>query len=404
VLTSFNTAVKKAGKAFDEWPNLGYNVVKLRGGCIKGLSFEPEVVTTDPESFAEMEAQFLTPRPVRRGEIVKGVVVARDKDGAWVSIGSKSEGIIHPAEMKSADGDVNIGDEVSVYVLSTGRGEGSLLLSYDAARRLTGWEELAASLEASQTETAEVFTFNRGGLVVRCRGVEGFIPLSESMGRRPEEKVGQRLQVKVLEVNRRGQRLILSERAAFVEMREEQKARVISQLQEGITIEGRVTGIQEYGVFIDVGGADGLCPLVEMCWERGKDPRDVVKKGQEVKVVVVRVEPEARRVLLSLKRATPHPWETVMERYQIGQRVSGTVTRLLDFGALARIEDDAIEGLVHISELSDRRITHPKEVVREGQLLPLKILSIDPQRRQLRLSLRQALEEEYCSPGSDSHG
>jgi ribosomal protein S1 len=141
-----------------------------------------------------------------------------------------------------------------------------------------------------------------------------------------------------------------------------------------------------------------------MCWERGKDPRDVVKKGQEVKVVVVRVEPEARRVLLSLKRATPHPWETVMERYQIGQRVSGTVTRLLDFGALARIEDDAIEGLVHISELSDRRITHPKEVVREGQLLPLKILSIDPQRRQLRLSLRQALEEEYCSPGSDSHG
>ncbi|MEE9201778.1 MAG: S1 RNA-binding domain-containing protein [Dehalococcoidia bacterium] len=368
------------------------------------MSFETEAVTTDPESFAGMEGQFLTPKPVRRGEIVRGVVVARDKDGAWVSIGSKSEGIIHPAEMKSADGAVNIGDEISVYVLSTGRGEGSLLLSYDAAQRLTGWEELAASLEAGQTETAEVFTFNRGGLVVRCRGVEGFIPLSESMGRRPEEKVGQRLQVKVLEVNRRWQRLILSERAAFVEMREEQKARVISQLQEGITIQGRVTGIQEYGVFVDVGGADGLCPLAEMCWERGKDPRDVVKKGQEVKVVVVRVEPEARRVLLSLKRATPHPWETVMERYQIGQRVSGTVTRLLAFGALARVEDDAIEGLVHISELSDRRISHPKEVVEEGQMLPLKILSIDPERRHLRLSLRQAQEEEYCSTGSDSDG
>jgi small subunit ribosomal protein S1 len=219
-----------------------------------------------------------------------------------------------------------------------------------------------------------------------------------------EERVGQQAQVKVLEVNRRGQRLILSERAAFLEMRDEQKARVISQLQEGTTIQGRVTGIQEYGVFIDVGGADGLCPLVEMCWERGKAPREVVKKGQEVKAVVVRVEPEARRVLLSLKRAAPHPWETVMERYQIGQRVSGIVTRLLDFGALARIEDDAIEGLVHISELSNQRISHPKEVVNEGQMLSLKILSIDPERRQLRLSLRQALEEEYSSPGSDSHG
>ncbi|MFQ5827491.1 MAG: 30S ribosomal protein S1, partial [Dehalococcoidia bacterium] len=359
------------------------------------MSFEPEVVTTDTESFAEMEGQFFTPKPVRRGEIVKGVVVARDKDGAWVSIGSKSEGIIPPAEMKSADGAVNIGEEISVYVLATGRGEGSLLLSYDAARRLMGWEELAAAKEAGQTETADVFAFNRGGLVVRCRGVEGFIPLSESMGRRSEERVGQQLQVKVLEVNRRGQRLILSERAAFLEMREEQKARVISQLQEGTTIQGRVTGIQEYGVFIDMGGADGLCPLVEMCWERGKDPRDVVRKGQEVKAVVVRVEPEARRVLLSLKRATPHPWETVMERYQIGQRVSGTVTRLLDFGALARIEDGAIEGLVHISELCNRRISHPKEVVKEGQMLPLKILSIDPERRHLRLSLRQALEEEY---------
>ncbi len=363
-----------------------------------------QALTADAESFAQMEAQFITPKPVRRGEVVKGVVVALDKDGAWVSIGSKSEGIIPPAEMKSADGAVNIGEEVPVLVVATGRGEGSLLLSYDRARSLVGWEELAEYQEADETVTAEVIGFNRGGLVVRCRGVEGFVPLSESVGRRIEERVGQELQAKVLEVNRRGHRLLLSERIAFVETREERKAQVISQLEEGTTIEGRVTGIQDYGVFIDVGGADGLCPLAEMCWERGKTPRDLVQKGQEVKAVVVKVEPEARRVLLSLKKATPHPWETMVDKYQIGQRVSGTVTRLLAFGALARIEDGVVEGLVHISELSDRRVSHPTEVVKEGQVLPLKILSIDPQRRHLRLSLRQALEEEYCSPGGSGYG
>lgn len=351
-----------------------------------------------------MEGQFLTPTPVKWGEVVTGVVVAQDKDGTWVSIGSKSEGVIPPSEMRSADGGINMGDEVSVYVLSTGRGEGKLLLSYDRARRLVGWQELAAVKESGAIVAAEITGFNRGGLVVRSKGVEGFVPLSETVGRRLEERVGQQVQVKVLEVNRRGQRLILSERAAFLELREEMKAQVISQLQEGATIQGRVTGIQDYGVFIDVGGADGLCPLVEMCWERGKTPREVVKKGQEVKAVVIRVEAEARRVLLSLKRATPHPWETAMERYHIGQKVFGTITRLLPFGALARIEDGAMEGLVHVSELSARRISHPKEVVKEGQVLPLKILSIDPQRRHLRLSLKQALEEEYSIPGSGGDG
>lgn len=333
-------------------------------------------------------------------------MVARDKDGVWVSMGSKYEGVIPPSEMRSADGAINIGDEIFVYVLSTGKGEGNLLLSYDRARRLAGWQELAAAKESGQTVTAEVTGFNRGGMVVQCKGVDGFIPLSETVGRRLEERVGQQAQVKVMEVNRRGQRLILTERAAFLEAREEMKAQVISQLQEGTTIQGRVTGIQDYGVFIDVGGADGLCPLMEMCWERGKSPREVVKKGQEVKAVVLKVEPETRRVLLSLKRATPHPWETAMERYHIGQKVFGTVTRLLPFGALARIEDGAMEGLVHVSELSARRISHPKEIVKEGQVLPLKILSIDPQRRHLRLSLKQALEleEEYCSPGSGGDG
>lgn len=365
----------------------------LIGGIIQILSSESEKLAAPVAGFAELEAQYLTPKPIRRGDVVVGKVVSVDGQGVWVNIGSKFEGVISASELKSADGQIKIGDDITVYVVATGKkGEGGLLLSYDRAKKFVGWQDLELRQQNGDTLTAQVESANKGGLLARCQGVEGFIPMSEVVGRRLPEKVGQTIQVKILELNPRQQRLILSERLAYMEEREREKERALAQLQPGETRAGRVTGIQDFGVFVDIGGVEGLCPLSELCWERGKLPQEIVKKGQEVKVVVIRVEAEAKKVLLSLKRATPHPWETALERYKVGQQVFGTITKLFPFGALARV-DGAIEGLIHISELSWRRIAHPKEVVREGQVLPLKVLSIDPLKKHLRLSLKQAQGE-----------
>lgn len=364
------------------------------------MSSQPSGAVELPPNWAEVEAGSLAPRPLRGGDVVSGVVAAVDYEGVWVSIGSKYEGLIPPAEFRSADGQLGVGQELLVYVYATAQGR--MLLSYDRARRYLGWQKLEAYQKEGQTLQVDAVAVNKGGMVVRWEGIEGFIPLSEAVGKL-QEKVGKKLEVKVLEVSPRQRRLILSERQAYLETREREKAKALSLLQEGEKRPGKVTGIQAFGVFIDVGGVEGLCPLSELSWERDKTPEEVVKKGQAVEAVVVKIDQEAKKLLLSLKRATPHPWETVSQKYKVGQRLFGTVTRLLPFGALARV-DGAIEGLIHISELSQRRISHPKEVVREGQVLPLKIISIDPEKRQLRLSLRQAQEEESLTLGMDNYG
>lgn len=321
-----------------------------------------------------------------------------------MSLGYKYEGLIPPPELRSSDGQVKVGDEVLVRVIAIGKREGGMLLSYDQAKQYLGWQQLEKKRQGGEMVSAQVIGTNKGGLVVKCQGIEGFIPISETVGRRLQDKVGKELEAKVLEVTPRTNRLVLSERLAWLEAREKAREKALLELQEGERRGGRVTGVQDFGAFIDVGGVEGLCPASEVCWERGKTPKEVVSRGQEVEVMVLRVDTEAKKVLLSLKRAQPHPWEMVPLRYKVGQMVFGTVTRLFPFGALAQL-DGAIEGLVHISELSSRRIGHPKEVVKEGQVLPLKVIGIDPLKRQMRLSLRQAREEEeYHSLRKGSDG
>lgn len=354
-----------------------------------------------PPEWAQVEAAILAPRPLRQGDVVSGVVAAVNREGVWVSIGSKYESLIPPTELSCADGQLGVGQEVLVYVFANA--DGKMFLSYDRARRYLGWQKLEDLRKAGETISVEAVSTNKGGMVVRWEGIEGFIPLSEAVGRL-QEKMGKKIEAKVLEVTPRQRRLILSERQAYLETREREKEKALAQLQEGEKRQGKVTGIQNFGVFVDIGGVEGLCPLSELSWERDKTPQEVVKKGQITEVVVVKIDLEAKKLLLSLKRATPHPWETLNQKYKVGQMLFGTITKLLPFGALARV-DGAIEGLVHISELSSRRISHPKEIVKEGQVLPLKIISIDQEKRQLRLSLRQAQEEEeYLSLGIGSHG
>ena len=205
--------------------------------------------------------------------------------------------------------------------------------------------------------------------------------------------VGKELELKVLEVNKSRNRAILSERQAVQEQREERKAKLIKELSEGEVRHGKVTGISSFGAFVDLGGADGLVHISELSWNPVRSPDQVVKVGQELDVYVLRVDAKNNKIALSLKRLQQEPWETITEQYQVGDLVDATVTKLTDFGAFARLEG-SVEGLVHISELTSRVISHPREVVREGDEVELKILRIEPERRRLGLSLRQAEEEE----------
>ena len=350
------------------------------------------IEATGVESFDQL---FVPRKGLRWGELVMGRVVTIDKDGAWISIGFKTEGIVPPGEMRTtAEDPIRPGEEVLVYVLQPPRDEASVLLSLDQARRYQGWHNLEQCLASGELVEGQVTGHNRGGLVVRCQGVPGFVPNSQLLAQgRLQERVGQQVSLKVMEVNPSRQRLILSERAAARLLWEQEREQVLSQLVEGEKRLGKVTGIHSFGVFVDVGGVEGLVPLSELSWERGKGPGEIVQVGQEVEVLVMKVDPQAKKLLLSHKRTQPHPWGRINEKYQVGMVVTGIVTRLMPFGAFVRL-DGCIEGLVHISELACQRIAHPKEVVREEQELTLKVISINPEKRQMRLSLRQAQEEE----------
>ncbi len=229
-------------------------------------------------------------------------------------------------------------------------------------------------------------------------GVQGFIPLSQlapinrNAGDQEEalaQRVGQTVQVQLLEVNRRQNRVILSERSALQHRREQEKDRLLQELEEGEVRTGRVSGISSFGVFVDLGGADGLIHISELSWSQVQSPDEVVSLGAELEVYILKVDRESRKIALSLRRLEPEPWATVADRYEVGQLVSATVTKLTNFGAFARIEN-SVEGLIHISELSEQMIRHPKEIVDVGHELTLKIIRIEPERRRLGLSLKQA--------------
>ncbi|MBI2871884.1 MAG: S1 RNA-binding domain-containing protein [Chloroflexi bacterium] len=354
------------------------------------------------QTMAELLQEAEPPRGVRYGEIVEVSVIRVDTDAILVNLGHKWEGIIRQQEMRSLPSErfaqLAEGDTLLAYVLQPAGDDGEAVLSLDRARGEQGWRTLERRLEDSGVVEGKIVGFNKGGAVVDVDGVQGFVPLSQ-LAPIPREggnnhealtkRVGETVSLKVLEVNRRRNRAVLSERNALQEQRDRQKERLMESLKEGEVQRGRVTGVSSFGAFVDLGGADGLIHVSEMCWTPVRDPRDVVQVGSEVDVYVLRVDREAKRIALSLKRLQPEPWEALAERYSVGQTVVGTVTKLVNFGAFARVEG-AVEGLIHISELSDRHVQHPKEVVKEGDVLTLRIVSLDPQRRRLGLSLKQA--------------
>jgi small subunit ribosomal protein S1 len=344
-------------------------------------------------------------KSLKYGDVMDGVIMRIDRDEILVDIGSKSEGIVPSREFASLTGDekeaLGIGETILVFVVQPENQEGQAVVSIDRARQEKSWRRLQELYEANEAIQAEVTNYNKGGLLVNLDGVRGFVPasqVSEIRGGDDASKqadmaklIGTKLNLKVIEINRHRNRLILSERQAMQERRDEMKEKLIEELKEGEVRHGRVSSICDFGAFVDIGGADGLVHLSELSWSRVRHPSEVLKVGQEIDVAVLGINPQERKIALSLKRTQAEPWSQVGDKYEVGQLVRGTITQLANFGAFSRIED-GIEGLIHVSEITDERITHPKQIVKEGDELILRIIRIDPQRRRMGLSLRRALD------------
>lgn len=352
----------------------------------------------------------------KRGEIVAGTVVSIDRENISVDIGTKVEGVVHHREVGPLveRGELSVGDKVMVYVVAPENRSGNPVLSVDRARAKSGWLTMQQHLDSGETLNVRVVDVNRGGLMVDAEGLRGFVPLSQTVGLRSgsnEEEtlanlrtaVGREIEVKILELDHRRNRLILSERLATLERRGRRREELLNELRVGDVREGRVASISDFGAFVDIGGADGLVHLSELTWGQVNHPSDVVKVGDELEVMVINVDQERKRIGLSLRRAQSEPWDTVVERYTVGDVVPGVITKLTKFGAFARLEE-GVEGLIHISEMGTAHVEHPRSVVHEGQDVMIRILRIDTERRRIGLSLNQEDEGLMVSGVPLSYG
>jgi small subunit ribosomal protein S1 len=346
-----------------------------------------------------------------QGEIRQGVIATIRDNEILVSVGTKSEGVISGRELEAIPADERKalfpGQEIPVFVISPEDNNGNVVLSYVRAREEKDWEDVEKLLASGAPYDSKVIGYNKGGLIVPVGGLRGFVPASQvSLTRRtssstetPEQRwgkmVGDEMRVRVIEVDRERRRLILSERLALQETRETLKDRLLDELQEGIVRTGRVTSLADFGAFVNIEGADGLVHLSEISWDRIQHPNEVLKVGQEVKVKVISVDRDRKRIGLSIRQLLEDPWITKVGHIKEGMLVQGTITHLTKFGAFARLSDD-MEGLIHVSELSEQRVTHPKEVVHEGDVLTLRVIKIDAERRRIGLSLRKVDSPAYA--------
>jgi small subunit ribosomal protein S1 len=353
-------------------------------------------------TMAELLEQAYDLKEIRRGDILTGTIVSITPNEILIDIGSKSEGIVGGREIEKLPAEdlaaFCVGQEVPVYVVRPEAEEGNTILSLARAQAESDWLTAQKMYESGGIYEGEVVGHNKGGLIVHFGQIRGFVPGSQLAGDQRggstsregqwSQMIGQRLSLKIIEIDRRRNRLIFSERAAVEEQRSQQKEKLLSDLKEGDALTGRVTSLADFGAFVDLGGADGLIHLSELSWSRVSHPSDLLQVGDEIEVYVLNIDTDRQRIGLSLKRLQPEPWSQVLDQYEIGQIVDARITKLANFGAFAQLGE--IEGLIHLSELTDANITHPREVVKEGDQVSVKIIRIDPERRRMGLSLKQA--------------
>ncbi|GIP48562.1 hypothetical protein D3C76_21630 [compost metagenome] len=344
---------------------------------------------------------------LKKGDTVKGTIVKIEDNQAYVSIGYKYDGVIPIRELSSVHLDnaadaVAVGQEVETKVVSIDDEKERLVLSKRAIDSENAWEELEKKFESGETFEVTVADVVKGGIVADV-GVRGFIPASMVERHFVEDfsdYKGRTLRVKVKEIDRENNKVILSQKDVLDEEFEANKLKIMGDLKEGQVLEGTVQRLTQFGAFVDVGGVDGLVHVSEIAWNHVDKPADVLSEGDNVKVKVLKVDPEKGKISLSIKAAQPGPWDTAAEQFHTGDIVSGEVKRLVNFGAFVEIAP-GVEGLVHISQISHKHIGTPHEVLKEGQTVQVKVLDVNPSEKRVSLSIKETEEAPAPAPKSE---
>ncbi len=340
-----------------------------------------------------------TMQPFEEGEVVTGRVVRIDKDEVLVDIGYKSEGVIPSGELsirKSVDPreEVQLGEEVDAIVLTKEDQDGRLIMSKKRARFEKAWRRIEAAAESGQPVEGNVIEVVKGGLIIDL-GVRGFLPASLVDIRRVpnlDEYMGTKIETKVIELNRSRNNVVLSRRAVLEEERKEVRQQILDRLQPGLVVEGQISNIVDFGAFVDLDGIDGLIHISELSWSHVNHPSEILNIGDTVQVKVLDIDRDRQRISLGLKQTQEDPWQRIVDTYNIGDELEGTVTKVVTFGAFVEILD-GVEGLVHISELAAHHVESPREVVHPGDDIRVKILEIDSERRRLSLSAKRVEDQ-----------
>ncbi len=350
------------------------------------------------EDFDALFEEYLGKSDVKDGEIIEGTVLSVSKDFATVDIGYKSEGLIPLDEfMKEGKIEVNVGDVVEVYVEALENESGLVELSKEKAHKLKIWDQISDACERDELVEGVIVSRVKGGLTVDI-GVKAFLPGSQ-VDLRPvrnlEKYIGERYEFKVIKFNKKRGNIVLSRRVLLEKERESMKKETLGQLEEGISVTGVVKNITDYGCFVDLGGIDGLLHITDMSWGRVNHPSELFEVGDEIKVKILKFDADSERVSLGMKQITEDPWAIVEQSYVIGQRVSGKVVSLTDYGAFIEIAE-GVEGLIHVSEMSwTKRVKHPSKLLEEGADVEAVILDIDSTQKRISLGLKQTEENPW---------
>lgn len=374
------------------------------------MSTQPAAnVAYDEIDFASLlEASFQDDN-LERGDIISGTVLSIDNQGLIVGVGSMRDGFVSRKDLERLGmqpTDYQVGSEIDVTILRMEDDDGNLVLSASQARQNEDWKLAEDLMQKDEVWRGFVADANRGGLIILFGNLRGFVPASHvadlPRGLAEDDRktylsrlVGQPINVKVIEVNRKRRRLVFSQRDAQRGNREARKEVLLEELKEGETRKGVVSGLRDFGAFVDLGGADGLIHISELAWHRVKHPREVLNIGDEVTVYVLRLDDEGKRIGLSLKRLQPNPWSMVDEMYHVGQLVDGVISRLSEFGAFVSMEP-GVEALLHISQITDPAPANITEYVREGDRLLMRVISIESDKQRLGLSLKEVTNEELA--------
>lgn len=358
----------------------------------------------DSDFMADVEKTLVK---IRTGQTVTGTIVQITDDEVCVNIGYKSDGLMKKSDMINPD-ECKIGDEIEVEVVKVNDGEGNVVLSQRNIVNRKNWDALMEKYDAGEYVEGVGKEAVKGGLIANVMGVRAFIPASQLSQRyveKIEEFVGKPMQLKIIEVDKQKKRIVASRKAFLVEEAAAKKKEVWEKLHEGDVVKGIVRRLTDFGAFVDIGGVDGLVHVTDLSWGRVKHPSDVVTPNQEIDVVLLSLDPERERIQLGYKQLQPRPWDVAGEKYPVGSIVEGKVVRITTFGAFVELEP-GLDGLVHISQCALTRIAKVEDAVQVGQIVRVKVLSVDSEAKRISLSIREALEEEAFNysdeiPGTD---